>query len=102
MKLQLQELLRRASEGDLTQKRKLPRERSNGLGEPFGHGIHSCLGAPLSRMESRIALSDLLERAKGFELASEEPWEPRKALHVHGPARLPIRFEPGKRAGLLL
>ena len=27
-------------------------------------------------------------------LASDEPWEPRKALHVHGPARLPIRFEP--------
>ncbi len=63
----------------------------------FGHGIHFCLGAPLSRLEGRIALSDFLERVKGFELASDEPWEPRKALHVHGPTRLPIRFEPGRR-----
>jgi cytochrome P450 len=64
----------------------------------FGHGIHFCLGAPLARLEARIALADLLQRVKRFELASAEPWEPRKALHVHGPARLPIRFEPGRRA----
>jgi cytochrome P450 len=60
----------------------------------FGHGIHSCLGAPLARLEARIALADFLEQVKGFELASDEPWEPRKALHVHGPSRLPIRFTP--------
>jgi len=35
---------------------------------------------------------------KNFALASEEPWEPRKPLNVHGPARLPIRFEPSKGA----
>lgn len=63
----------------------------------FGHGIHFCLGAALSRVEAKIALSDFLERVKSFELASDEPWEPRKALHVHGPARLPIRFEPLRR-----
>ncbi|MFI0737694.1 cytochrome P450 [Streptomyces sp. NPDC021100] len=28
----------------------------------FGHGIHFCIGAPLGRMEARIALSRLLER----------------------------------------
>ena len=60
----------------------------------FGHGIHSCLGAALARMESRIALSDLLGRLVELDLASAEPWQPRKALHVHGPARLPIRFKP--------
>jgi len=64
----------------------------------FGHGIHSCLGAPLARLEARIALADFLERVKGFALASDEPWEPRKALNVHGPSRLPIRFTPGRRA----
>jgi cytochrome P450 len=61
----------------------------------FGHGVHACLGAPLARLEARIALADFLERVKGFELAGEGPWEPRKALHVHGPSRLPIRFTPG-------
>ncbi|UQA63889.1 cytochrome P450 [Polyangium aurulentum] len=64
----------------------------------FGHGIHFCLGAALSRLEARIALPDLLERLKGVEPASSEPWQPRHALHVHGPARLPIRFEPGRRS----
>ena len=63
----------------------------------FGHGIHFCLGAPLSRLEARIALTHFLERIQRFEMASDQPWEPRKALHVHGPAALPIRFEPGRR-----
>jgi cytochrome P450 len=65
----------------------------------FGHGIHSCLGAPLARLEARIALTDLLERLKGLQRASGEPWEPRQALHVYGPSRLPIRFTPGRRLG---
>lgn len=64
----------------------------------FGHGIHFCLGAALSRMEGRVALADLLEHLKGLQLASTEPWVPRKALNVLGPARLPLRFEPVRRA----
>jgi cytochrome P450 len=58
----------------------------------FGHGIHFCIGAPLARVEGRIALSDLLNRIDNIHLASSEPWEPRRGLHVHGPARLPIQF----------
>jgi cytochrome P450 len=63
----------------------------------FGHGIHFCLGAALARLEARIALTEFLGRFSEFELASDEPWEPRKALHVHGPTRLPIRFKPAIR-----
>jgi cytochrome P450 len=59
----------------------------------FGHGVHFCLGAPLSRLEARIALTDLLARLTHFELASDQPWEPREALHVHGPTRLPLRVQ---------
>jgi cytochrome P450 len=66
----------------------------------FGHGIHSCIGAALARMEARIALANLLGRLKEFELASDEPWEPRKALHVHGPTHLPIRFGLKRRAAV--
>ncbi|MDB6054186.1 MAG: cypA9 [Verrucomicrobiales bacterium] len=58
----------------------------------FGHGIHACLGAALSRMEARVALQDILARLDHFELASQQPWEPRKALHVHGPAALPLNI----------
>ena len=57
----------------------------------FGHGIHFCLGAALSRMEARIALTDLL--ACGVpELTGGKRWTPRQALNVYGPASLPVRF----------
>jgi cytochrome P450 len=64
----------------------------------FGQGIHACLGSPLARLEARIALADFLERAEGFEMATDEAWEPRQALSVHGPSRLPLRLMPRRRA----
>jgi cytochrome P450 len=67
----------------------------------FGHGVHFCLGAALSRLEVRTVLPILLERLKGLELVSNEPWEPRKALNIHGPSRLMIRFEQGERTPTL-
>ncbi len=39
----------------------------------FGHGIHACLGAPLARLEARIALADFLARVSEFELAADGP-----------------------------
>jgi cytochrome P450 len=65
----------------------------------FGHGPHFCLGAPLARLEARVALTDLLGRLRGLARADGGPWEPRRAFHVHGPARLPVHFAPGRRAG---
>jgi cytochrome P450 len=76
-----------------------PVRGDDGRHRAFGHGLHFCLGAPLARLEARIALADVLERVKDFRPAGDEPWQPRKGLHVHGPARLPIRFAPGKRTG---
>jgi cytochrome P450 len=58
----------------------------------FGHGIHFCIGAALARMETRIALTDILQRFPDLRLADVGPWEPRKALHVHGPNRLRVQF----------
>jgi cytochrome P450 len=57
----------------------------------FGHGIHSCLGAALGRLEAKIALAEFLRRAEDFSLATTAPWPPGHGLHVHGPARLPLR-----------
>jgi cytochrome P450 len=38
----------------------------------FGHGIHHCLGAPLARMEMRIAFPALLRRFPGLRAVSDE------------------------------
>jgi len=57
----------------------------------FGHGLHFCLGAALSRLETRIALTAILARFSTIELAITDPLLPRRALHVHGPDRLPLR-----------
>jgi cytochrome P450 len=44
----------------------------------FGHGIHFCLGAPLARLEARVALRLMLERYADIEVADEvefrDPW----------------------------
>ncbi|MBP2328908.1 cytochrome P450 [Kibdelosporangium banguiense] len=38
----------------------------------FGHGVHHCLGAPLARMEMRIAFPALLKRFPGLALAEPD------------------------------
>jgi cytochrome P450 len=43
-------------------------ERVPGISIGFGHGVHSCLGAALARMESRIALEELARRWRRFEI----------------------------------
>jgi cytochrome P450 len=43
----------------------------------FGYGPHYCLGAPLARLETAIALSRLLDRRARIELAGDPPrWRP--------------------------
>lgn len=41
----------------------------------FGRGIHTCLGAPLARLEARVALECLIERLPGLRLAHDRPAE---------------------------
>jgi cytochrome P450 len=63
----------------------------------FGHGMHFCIGAPLARLEAKIAIPDLFERLPALRREGDEPWEPRRAFHVHGPSRLRLSFDPRSR-----
>lgn len=37
----------------------------------FGHGVHSCLGAALARLESRIAIEELARRFPNYEVIDD-------------------------------
>lgn len=59
----------------------------------LGHGIHYCLGAPLARLETEIALTVLLDRFPALALdadPAELPWRP--SMRARGLTALPVRF----------
>lgn len=59
----------------------------------LGHGIHYCLGAPLARMETEIALAALLERFPRLDLDvpyGELRWRP--SMRARGLLSLPVRY----------
>ena len=56
----------------------------------FGAGIHYCLGAPLARMELRIAFASLLRRYPEVALVREPRWKPTYVLR--GLESLPVRL----------
>ncbi|MGW1372847.1 cytochrome P450 family protein [Streptomyces sp. NPDC002446] len=61
----------------------------------FGHGVHRCLGAPLARLEARIALPALFERFPELELGvSVEELAPTSGFISSGLRALPIRLAP--------
>ena len=58
----------------------------------FGHGIHTCPGASLLRLEAKIALTALLERLPGLELDPDLAPVPSTIGFIGGWRRLPIRW----------
>ena len=54
----------------------------------FGHGVHFCLGAPLARLEARVALSKVAARFPDARLDGEPVYKPNVTLR--GLASLPV------------
>ncbi|MEU2910863.1 cytochrome P450 [Streptomyces massasporeus] len=57
----------------------------------FGYGIHHCLGAPLGRLEARVALPALFDRFPGLTLAAPaDGLPPVDSFISHGHRSLPV------------
>lgn len=67
----------------------------------FGHGIHFCLGAPLARLEGRIALGSLLRRFPELRLAVPDDrlhWGHGDGVVLRGLSGLPVVPGPDANA----
>lgn len=58
----------------------------------FGQGIHYCMGAPLARVEAKVALKLVLERMPNLRLTGEP--EEVSAPVLHGVETLPVAWDP--------
>jgi cytochrome P450 len=58
----------------------------------FGRGIHYCVGAPLARMETQIALNELVRRLVNPHLVTDPP-PYREVAILRGPLHLAVTFD---------
>lgn len=59
----------------------------------FGQGIHFCLGAPLARLESQIAIREMAQRLKDVDLAiPKEDLVYMDSVVLRGVKSLPVAF----------
>lgn len=71
-------------------------ERGPAVSLGFGHGVHSCLGAALARMESRVAIEELARRWSSLEV-DESGLQRVHMSNVAGYSHVPVQATP--RAG---
>jgi cytochrome P450 len=61
----------------------------------FGWGIHLCVGAPLARIEARVAFETLLARTRSFRIDAEAaPLVYHRSLMIRRLVSLPLVLEP--------
>lgn len=60
----------------------------------FGAGPHVCLGMPLARMETMVAINALLDRLPDLHLDPAAPQPVINGVAFRSPAALPVEFTP--------
>ncbi|WP_437685941.1 cytochrome P450 [Sorangium sp. So ce176] len=73
----------------------ITREQRGNVG--FGYGIHFCVGAPLSRLEGKIAFEEIFRRLPPFS-REPEPVVWRRMFSLRGLQSLRLRFDRSARA----
>ncbi len=64
----------------------------------FGLGVHFCLGAPLARLEARVALEQLLARMPHLRRIDEAPLDRVSSIFLRGLRSLPLAFDAAAAA----
>jgi len=65
----------------------------------FGHGIHFCLGAPLSRLEVSIALPMLIAQLPDLHVVADQPMQLYGGSVLFGFKHLPVAFTASEPVG---
>jgi cytochrome P450 len=63
----------------------------------FGRGIHFCVGAPLARIEAKVALELLGARLKDLHLVPNQPLSYLPNFMHRGPQQLRVSWRPSER-----
>jgi len=58
----------------------------------FGHGIHTCVGAPLARLELKIAFEVLLKKFSSFDCPPDKDLRWLDSVFLRGVRELPVYF----------
>jgi len=58
----------------------------------FGCGPHICVGAPLAKLEVRVALEEVSQHLPNLQLVPDVQYEYPKNISLHGPLSLPVTW----------
>ena len=65
----------------------------------FGAGAHHCLGANITRLETRICMEEVLRRLPDYQVIEAELEPIPDVSTMQGYLSVPVTFTPGRKVG---